>query len=402
MVGKRRPHKTRPPYKRIVGTAVRDAAATEAEADSDVDLDAVDIGGLSLAPREEVDGGTRGAPSTPGDFPLEIIDMICAQCEKKFPLMLVNRRWHLMALPHVYAEPGLTPTSFPHFVQAISSDRELGSNVRALDLSTISQVGKNSMVSRLLRRCSPKLEVFVAPQSHFGYSPMISLAGCERLKYLDLGLVSETLDLAHLFATIQKFHELEVLHFPRSSIKCDDNEAIEWAPNLRQLGLSGGFPSRFLEQTAFPPTLTTLSISNCPYLGTTALNKLLERVGPQLLRLSLAYPVPHLSADAADCVLMQCPNLRVWQVSVDYVSSAALDADLIPHGHPLRQLMLLSSGLMGHSDKIKPAHVLMATDELVHLRRLSASLLLGWHPESEALNGLVDVLNERGGGVWMI
>ena len=64
--------------------------------------------------------------------------------------------------------------------------------------------------------------------------------------------------------------------------------------------------------------------------------------------------------------------------------------------------MLLSSGLMGHSDKIKPAHVLMATDELVHLRRLSASLLLGWHPESEALNGLVDVLNERGGGVWMI
>lgn len=397
MVGKRRPHKTRLPYRKVVGKGEIPSGAEGAE----LELPQLLEEALVLSSESDnVDTAEINSQPT-RDLPLELIDMICGFCPKKFHLLFVNKRWFSMALPHVYAYPNLTPPTFAAFVEVISKYKELGGMVRELDLVKIAQVGRNSMVSRLLRRCSPKIELFRAPQSHFGYSPMISLSSCLRLKFLDLSLVSETLDLPQLFKTIQQFHDLEVLLFPRSSIKCNDDAQICWPPNLRQLGLSGGFPSLFLETTDFPPSLTQLYISNCPYMTTESLNSLLGRIGRQLVYLSLTYPIPNLNQSALDFVFLQCPNLVTLQVSVDYMSNAALDPDSIPEGHSLRNLLIRSSGLMGHSDKIRPSDVLLATESLTSLRRISVSLLLGWNPENSSLLGLADEMTQRGGGVWM-
>ena len=56
---------------------------------------------------------------------------------------------------------------------------------------------------------------------------------------------------------------------------------------------------------------------------------------------------------------------------------------------------------MGHADKIRPGDVLLATDYLKNLKRISTSFQLGWSPESSTLMGLVELMNERGGGVWL-
>lgn len=436
MVGKRRKHKTVVPYRKITGSGSADVPAhvqnlglrtrrahnrtygpgppgedprrrdhpdhepkhsddeveeSEGEYDEEIDEQLV----------EELENLSVKPPKT-RNLPLEIIDIICFYCADRYPLLFVNHNWHEMAIKHLYAKPKLSPRNFFQFVQAISQERLLGSNVKDLDLVKIAQVGEKSMTSRLLRRCSPKLERFIAAQSHFGYLPMISLAACHRLKVLDLSLVSETVDLPQLFKTISNFHDLEVLHFPRSSIACPEDAEMPWAPNLTQLGLSGGFPAGFLEHTQFPPSLTQLQISNCPYLTTASLIDLLVRIGPQLTTLAVTYPVPQLAGTALDSVFFLCPNMKTFHVSIDYISRSALDPELMPLSHPLQNLYLLSSGMIGHSEKIKPSDVFMATDQLPDLKRVTASLLMGWKPDSEVLMALVETMNERDGGVWMV
>lgn len=326
--------------------------------------------------------------------------MVCDLLPSCVALMFVNRRWFWVAVQYVYRTPKLRSSNFGQFMTALSENRQLGTLVRALDLVEIAQIGKNSMLSKMLHRCAPNLKAFIAPQSHFGYAPMVSLAYCTKLEALDLSLVSEKIDLAKLFGIISNFRQLRVLYFPRSSLSCDIDARMAWPPNLRRLGLSGGFPAHFIESTAFPASLNDLQITNCPHLTTESFVTLLTRTGAQLKKLAVIYPNPLLTEHALDLVFLLCPHLRKLQVSVDYMSNAALDVEQIPENHPLVSLSLVSSGLMGHSDKIRPGDVLLATDYLLHLRTLFTSLLLGWNPESSSLMGLVDVLNRRGGGVW--
>lgn len=364
----------------------------------------------SALPADSSLAGPVESPSHFGNLPFELIELICSFCESSVSSLLMNKCWYVMAARQAYAEPHLTASNFSLFARALSENHALAANVRALDLSTISRVG-NSVLAVLLRHCAPRLEVFVAPKSRFAHSSMISLPACERLRHLDLGLVSETLDLADLLTTIQNFHDLEVLIFPPSSTKCDDNMVIEWPSNLRQLRISGGFPSRLLEQTVFPKSLTSLGISNCPHLTTYSLNKLLEKVGQQLTDLSLEYVPPHhemryrwwrldftpyIDKGAADCVLTQCPNLQIWQVNIECISFSALDYDLVPSNHPLRELQIrcCSEDIWDWFGRIDPPYVLVAIRKLTNLRRVSTPF--NWdirHGASE----LRSKLRERGG-----
>lgn len=349
-------------------------------------------------PRPSISEQTK--PDYISKLPVDVMDLICQHLPSCVDLMFVNRKWFLVAVKHVYRSPDLKSSNFGQFVTALTEDKQLGKLVRVLDLVNIAQIGKNSMLSRILHRCASNLKLFIAPQSHFGYAPMTSLSHCAYIEALDLSLVSEKVDLGKLFEIISKFAYLKILYFPRSSLSCDVDANMAWPPNLRRLGLSGGFPQHFIESTMFPKTLTDLQITNCPNMTSESFLTLLTTTGPQLKKLAVLYPNRMLGEHALDFVFMLCPHLRTLKISVDYMTNAALDMERIPIGHPLISLSLVSSGLMGHSDKIRPGDVLIATDYFKNLRMLFTSLLLGWNPESSSLMGLVEVLNSRGGGVW--
>ena len=361
-------------------------------------------------PNDQIEQSDSNSEPIPKDYisnlPIDILDDICQKLPSCVPLLFVSRKWFVISCRYVYASPHLISSNFSPFLQTLTENKILGPLVRELNLVSIAQIGKNSMLSKLLHKCSINLRLFVAPQSHFGYAPMISLSHCTHLEVLDLSLVSEKIDLAKLFKIICKFKELRVLYFPRSSLACtaeldeDANSSMEWPPNLMRLGLSGGFPSHFIETTNFPKTITDLQITNCPYLTRQSFNHLLSKMGPQLKKLAVLYPLALLNEDALDYVFLMCPNLKSLQVSVDYLTDEALDPTRTPLNHPLTTLSLYSSGLMGHSDKIRPGDILLATDYFLNLKVVQASLLLGWKPESSTLMGLVEVLYERGGGVW--
>lgn len=101
-------------------------------------------------------------------LPWEIFELILTYCERIEPQFLaVCRHWYHICIPILYRVPKLTSNNFGSFVDAVVNNRKkrMGENVVELDLSLIIQSGKNSYVSKLLRRCSPKLESFVAPQT---------------------------------------------------------------------------------------------------------------------------------------------------------------------------------------------------------------------------------------------
>ncbi|KAK9472051.1 uncharacterized protein V1510DRAFT_366689, partial [Dipodascopsis tothii] len=319
-------------------------------------------------------------------------------------LLHVSRLWHLCALPLVYRAPELGPENYLAFVVAISTS-QLGSLVRVLNLRNIIQSGKNSYTSRLLRRCCKNLEEFYAPQTSFGYAPLVSIRHCTKLRVLDLSLVSETVDLRELFVAISNLQSLSVLHFPRSSVFCADFDDDLWPPSLATLGLAGGISEDFVKATAFPPTIKSLSFAYCPMISYGAIEHLLDRIGPGLTAISVLYPMPGLTPLAMNAVLAKCPNLRRLTISTDYVSQLMLSDENVPPQHPLRILELDYSGQLGQAGKIKPFDIAIAVleDRVPHLRVVRASIKLGWNKSSEDVCDLAAVLDDQpGGGLWIV
>lgn len=338
--------------------------------------------------------GSRGPA-----LPAELVAAIAAYVERPAALLLVSRRCYDAALPLVYRRPQLGPHNYSQFVKAVSLERGYGALVRELDLSGIVQTGKNSMTARLLRRCAPNLELFVAPQSHFGIAPLISLRSCRQLRVLDLSLVSETVDLPQLLRAVQGFTALENVHFPRSSIHCECFD-FQWPASLRSLSLAGGITPAYLERVPLPANLAALRLSNCPQITGDSLVALLARAGAQLRRLAILYPLPGVLPGDVDAALMLCPHLDSLAVSLDYASSALLD--MAPEGHPLKTLTLTSSGAVSSPNRVRPSDVLLATEALAQLSRVRVSIHLGWNPESQVVANLISVLDERGGGLWYL
>ncbi|KAK9488796.1 hypothetical protein V1527DRAFT_456243 [Lipomyces starkeyi] len=339
-------------------------------------------------------------------LPTEIIELILSFVPEPFPvnLLYISRAWYHAALPYVYRRPRLYPKNYFSFVNTLSSSDILGSYVHILDLRFIIQSGKNSYTSRLLRRCSKHLEEFYAPQTSFGYAPLVSVRQCGRLRVLDLSLVSETVDLRELFLAIRNLQKLTVLHFPRSSVFCVDFEDDLWPPNLSQLGLAGGISDDFLSQTRFPHTIKTLSMAHCPFVKTDSVRSLCHRLGPSLTSLRVLFPLPALSYNSLDATLKFCPSLRKLVVSTDYITHRLLSAENVSNPHPLEMLDLDCSGMLGQSRKIQADDIALAVLEgrLPKLRIVRASIKLGWTKDDEEVSELIEVLSEReGGGLWI-
>lgn len=324
---------------------------------------------------------------------------------------LVCHQWYNYSLPLLYFSPKLTSYNFHKFVDCLIVDkkRKNGDLVFELDLSTILQSGKNSYVSKLLRRCSKNLVKFTAPQTSFGYSPLISLKSCHNLKYLDLGLVSETVKLKELFAAIKNFKSLTHLSFPRSSIDCDGcEEGFQWPMNLQYLKLSGGLTNEFVRTTSWPTTITTLEFSDCPKLDEQSVYVILDKIGNNLKRLLFYYPMPSLRDNSLDFIFRYCPNLITIQLMVDYCTrwtfSEYMLIKLENFQRPLRTLILQSSGRLGMASKIHPDDFTIAIleDRLPNLRSLSISEKLGWDMKSDDVEDLITAIEDQGGSLYSI
>lgn len=279
--------------------------------------------------------------------------------------------------------------------------------VNTLDMSQIVQSGKNSFVSKLLRRTSESLEVYIASQSSFGTAPLIALKSCARLKVLDLRLVSESVNLFELFKAIEKLPELEQLCFPRSSVICESFDFV-WPKKLWYLRLQGGVTDEFASKVQFPSTITKLELAHCPHLTNTGLDAILMKIGFGLTSLSITYPMPKLGEDGADRSFWYCPELRKFTVDVAYISWELFSEDLLvelEEGYrPLRHLQIESTGYMGMCSKITPNDITIAVDEerLPSLRSITLSAMLGWDFKGQEMEDLLSEMDHHGIDVFKI
>ncbi|ODQ80970.1 hypothetical protein BABINDRAFT_182972 [Babjeviella inositovora NRRL Y-12698] len=342
-------------------------------------------------------------------LPVELIQYILEilAATKLSPRFLrLNKMFYQICMPLIYERPDISSHNFFKFVEAITNNKKLGGNVKVLDMRQIQQSSKNSFVSRLLRRCSSSLQSFTAPQTSFGYAPLVSLRHCHDLKVLDLRLVSETVDLKELFDAIKSAKHLTHLSFPRSSVQCNDYENL-WPPNLWYLRLSGGISDDFLYNSEFPGTIRKLEFSHCPYVTKSSIYHLLHKLGGKLTSLVIQYPMPGLGGSDMDMIFKYCPNLLSLEITVDYVSKDLFEDYCLPllrYPRPLKNIYIESSGMIGQGDKLHPDDLTLALidDKLPCLLNVKINVKLGWNPESDDMEDLVGVLEERGGGVYML
>jgi len=342
-------------------------------------------------------------------LPIEILHLILTYIEKLDPKYLrVCKLFYYLYVPILYEKPKLNSYNFFQFVETLSSVKnKVGKHVKILDLSPIIQSGKNSYVSKLLRRCAENLEIFVAPQTSFGYAPLVSLRGCKKIKVLDLRLVSETMNLKELFYSIRNAKDLTHLSFPRSSITCEEYDENLWPPNIWYLRLSGGVSDEFIMNSTLPKSITRLEFAHCPILKEFAIYNLLAKFGENLTHLSIQYPMPGLGEQSMDYIFTYCPNLIFLQVSVDYCSRYLFSEDLLPElffkQRPLRTLWIDSSGGLGQGTKIHPDDLTIALmeDRLPCLKHIRITAKLGWDLKSDDVSDLINILEERDGGLYI-
>lgn len=347
-------------------------------------------------------------PSCANLLPVELTDMIASYLTEPQDLlntMRVNSAWYSGAVRHLYFRPQLDCKNYYSFVESMSKKSSMAHWVRELDLSNIMQSGKNSYTSRLLNKCRHRLEVFIAPQTSFGYAPLVSIKQCKRLRVLDLSLVSEKVDLRQLFQAIENARLLERLEFPRSSMLCENFEDIQWPRKLRHLGLAGGINDDFIRNLQVPNTITHLSLSYCPTVGEDSLYHLFAKLGAHLRSLSVAYPMPALHEKSLDRILGLCPNLQTLKASIDYISRDLFCYSKMgyPGNHPLKNLYLDSSGSLGQGTKMGADDIALAAleNKVPQLKRVRVTRKLGWNPTSEDVCDLASVLEDRDGGVWL-
>lgn len=418
MANKRRPKKTKAPYRKYV--AGQGFVHTQGFNNIPSQFEYIDeFDELSIEDSEfphtnqsnpisniSLDLGSGGYTNT--KFPFEIFDLIISMMnvdEIKLNMLLVCKAWYLICLPRVYHTPMLNSRNFTNFVETVLGDRKKKTceHIVRLDLSTIIQSGKNSYVSKILRRCSKNLISFTAPQTSFGIAPLISLKACQRLKYLDLGLVSETVNLKELFLAIKNFHELTHLSFPRSSVECEGYREFQWPPNLQYLKLSGGISNEFVQETTFPNTISILEFSFCPKITEHSIYTVLAKIGDNLSQLFFHYPMPALKDNSLDHIFRYCSNLRVLQLMIDYCSKWVFSEHLfsqLTYPRPLKTLILECSGHLGQAFKIHPDDLTIAIYEgrLPCLKTVRVSSKLGWETQNDDVDDLVNCFEDKNKG----
>ena len=346
---------------------------------------------------------------------------------------LVSRAFYYLMIPRLYNTPHLTSKNFLAFMNVLDADKKMKRNlkknkdeilqpyvlsdfVNTLDLSMIIQSGKNSIISKLLRRCSSNLVEFIAPQTSFGMLSLTTLKSCSNLEVLNLQLVAEKVDLNELFPSLNKFKNLKSLALPRSSYNCDllaenytlrkisfDNDAI-WPPNLEDVTLSANLTNDFIELCFLPVNLKKLSISHCPLLDDVSIYKILDRCGSTLESIHFQYPLTKLRSDSLDDVLRYCSSsLKEMSILADNISQYFF-LDETHFAPNLETMTILCSGSLSQLNKIHPDDITIALVEnrFPSLKNLYISMRIGWDMKSDDIEDLITVFEDQGGSIYMI
>ena len=124
----------------------------------------------------------------------------------------------------------------------------------------------------------------------------------------------------------------------RNSVICS------WPATLRELHISGGIhDAPLVSLTGLPPSLTRLSIGNCPHLSMVSIGTILKYKGSQLKHLEIVAPIPALAQDHKPLsgYMKHVPNLVHLKISLDFVSRSDLLSEMDRGDqYPLRQLDL--------------------------------------------------------------
>ncbi|KAL6938365.1 hypothetical protein ACO0OL_000905 [Hanseniaspora opuntiae] len=345
---------------------------------------------------------------------------------------LVCKAFYYLMIPRLYNTPHLTSKNFLKFIQVLDSDKKMKRNIKknkddilqpyilsdfvnTLDLSMIIQSGKNSIISKLLRRCSANLVEFIAPQTSFGMLSLTTLKSCYNLEVLNLQLVAEKVDLNELFPSLNKFKKLKSLALPRSSFNCDllaenytlrrisfDNDAI-WPPNLEDVTLSGNLTNDFINICFMPVNLKKLTISHCALLDDVSIYKILDRCGNTLESIHFQYPLTKLRNDSLDNVLRYCSSsLKEMSILADNISKYFF-LDETHFAPNLETMNILCSGSLSQLNKIHPDDITIALVEnrFPSLKTLNISMRIGWDMNSDDIEDLITVFEDQGGSIYM-
>lgn len=435
MANKSRPKKTRGShYKVYVYGASRDKViendgSNDYENDTDdYDEHQLETNLASTTLKKNIHDNSQNFWKLPFELIVKILNYTPNPCCINHLLLCRAIYWYF--LKSVYENPALRTRNLVDFLDVISGDnaafvrkpddlsttpknlklilkRKFQETVKVLDLTNIVQAGKNSYMSKLLRRTSASLEVFVSSQSSFGSAPLISLRSCHHLKVLDLRLVSESVNLVELFKSIEMLPNLEQLCFPRSSLICDEYD-FKWPQKLWYLRLQGGISDKFAYDVRFPSSITHLEFAHCPQLTKDGLNNILLNIGINLTRLSITYPMPKIGDTGGDRAFYYCPNLLHFTIDVQYITWELFGdeylLELEEYSRPLKSIMIESTGYTGMCDKISPNDITVAVDEerLPNLERVGLSAMLGWDFRSEDMEDMVSELDHHGIEVFKI
>ena len=117
-----------------------------------------------------------------------------------------------------------------------------------------------------------------------------------------------------------------------------------WPASLRELHISGGIHDEALVSLGtLPPSVSILSIGNCPHLSMVSIGTILKTKGSQLHHLEVVAPIPALARDHKPLsgYMESVPNLLSLKISLDFISRSfmLLENDKADQ-YPLRQLDL--------------------------------------------------------------
>ena len=123
-----------------------------------------------------------------------------------------------------------------------------------------------------------------------------------------------------------------------------DLRSCSWPAKLRELHISGGIRDEpLVSLSTLPPTLSSLTIGNCPHLSMLSIGNILKNKGSQLRHLEIVAPIPALAQyhKPLSGYMIHVPNLLHLKISLDFISPLFLLLGRDREGpYPLRQLDL--------------------------------------------------------------
>ncbi|KAJ4346185.1 hypothetical protein N0V95_005601 [Ascochyta clinopodiicola] len=319
----------------------------------------------------------------------------------------VAPQWYDVAIRPLYASPFLAGRAYDLFVRTICPSvlahikpTSLSSLIRVLDLSHIIHQGTKSTTARLLGRTKVGLQIFIAPQASFAINCWASLSKCEKLKVLDLSLVSECISFQSLAQTLRRLGQLEAIYLPRCTSNYEGlalSMNVRWPPKLKHLSLSGSIYGKFLwdllrQPDHFPPSLHSLSILHSPGLDHLGIRPLLQNLEASLTTVELR-DLPNVKHGRLNSVLEWLPHLTTLTIALDYIDCRFghmpmdWDPSMWESCVPLQSLTLVTSG----QTSIDPARCFTAVDLytliderfLGRLRWLNIAQSAEWENEQE-------------------